>query len=102
MENPGNCLVLHPYRCLFVDGSSDPTPFDGLGRAARHAMIEAARDEERVSAPRFGIQRFFLGNFGRGSFESFCRQDSPSMSMTWQCWEKRSTRATIQAAPGKM
>ncbi len=23
------------------------------------------------------------------------------MSMTWQCWTKRSTRAATQAAPGK-
>lgn len=24
------------------------------------------------------------------------------MSRTWQCWTKRSTRATTDAAPGKM
>jgi hypothetical protein len=28
------------------------------------------------------------------------RQESASMSRTWQCWAKRSTRATTQAAPG--
>ena len=34
--------------------------------------------------------------------DSFCRQESASMSMMWQCWTNRSTRAATQAAPGKM
>jgi hypothetical protein len=36
--------------------------------------------------------------------DAFWRQESASMSMsmTWQCWARRSTSATTQAAPGKM
>ena len=30
----------------------------------------------------------------------FCRHDSVSMSITWQCWTKRSTSSATQAAPG--
>ena len=40
------------------------------------------------------------GRVGAGSF--FWRQESASMSITRQCWVKRSTRAATQAAPGKI
>ena len=32
----------------------------------------------------------------------FWRQESPSMSITRQCWVKRSTSAPTHAAPGKI
>src|SRR2546428_617570 len=62
-----------------VAGSADPIRFDGPGR---HVWFEHCQ--------RLGLRRDF-----------FWRQESASMSMTWQCWAKRSTRATTQAAPGK-
>src|SRR3546814_614268 len=65
-------------------------------------LLEGVRGQ--APHPQLSCQRFdffFLLMGGRGSVFSFCRQDSPSMSMTWQCSEKRSTKATTQAAPGK-
>src|ERR1019366_6572840 len=47
-------------------------------------------------------RRFLVAGAGAGgecgSGSGRCRQESPSMSRTWQCWVKRSTSATTQAA----
>ena len=64
--------------------------------APEHREALGGRDESR----RSGCGQRFLGIFfGSTRVGSLLRQDSASM--TWQCWAKRSTKATTQAAPGK-
>ena len=70
-----------------------PTVFVEVGAWARQGVPSVQR--------RLG--GFFEGVLGgMGSSASFCRQESASISRTWQCWTKRSTRAATQAAPGKI
>ena len=52
-------------------------------------------------APRAGGQRRGLGERPFFSSRSLSRQESASMSITWQCWAKRSTSAPRHGASPK-
>jgi hypothetical protein len=62
--------------------------------------MTSVRSVYRFLTGRLGDVDGFSGESSR-SKEWRSRQESASMSTLWQCWLKRSTRATTQAAPGK-
>jgi len=89
---------VRPCRRPRVSGSEwrSRSTVAGDAMAPSTAGALGAGEEEELA----GFGQRFLGAFF-GSVASLLRQDSASMSMTWQCWAKRSTKATTQAAPGK-
>ncbi len=95
-----------------VDGSEDPTEFDGrVGQASCPQDDKTPgrwRDRGRGASRGLGAQAdLALLRLGAGAVGCWsrpacvCLQESASMSSTWQCWTKRSTRAATHAAPGK-
>src|SRR6187431_148961 len=69
--------------------------FDGRGRRCGESKPGAGQ-------PRLDFRAGVGEPDDFDSSATFCRQESASMSSTWQCWTKRSTRAATHAAPGKI